>query len=210
MFDKTKTTSLEDFDSQLDYMVKVGILNHPKDVMSIGDIQTDWFKGLSYKQKEKEIELATDDWWEYYGKDNINELYSDIIIESKQLTGDIELFWLGFLENNSELLEKYLGLKKYRDEVKRHKARLGKVGTETKKEIKEENDKLKSYIKDNHNKLTDDEIRKLSNLLHHRRMNGGCSMWKNVGIEYLYRTNKDELYDFEIEWYERKFGKINE
>jgi len=41
-------------------------------------------------------------------------------------------------------------------------------------------------------------------------LNGGCSMWKNVGIEYLYRTNKDELYDFEIEWYERKFGKINE
>ena len=87
---------------------------------------------------------------------------------------------------------------------------MGKVGTESKDRIIVENDKLKSYLKDNHNKLTDDEIRKLSNLLHHRRMNGGCSMWKNVGIEYLYRTNRDELYDFEIEWYERKFGKINE
>ena len=208
--DKTKTTSLEDFDSQVDYMIKQGIFNKPENVKTIGDIQTDWFRGLSHRDKTKEINRATDDWWEQYGSEEMNELYTNTIITTEDFRTDITNYWIQFLEKEKDELEKYLGIEKYKDNIKRHKAILKKMGTGKKKEINEDEYKLRDYVKDNNKKLTDDEIRKLSNLLHHRRMNGGCSMWKNVGIEYLYRTNKDELYDFEIEWYEKNFGKIDE
>jgi hypothetical protein len=207
MFDKTKTTSLQDFDSQLDYMIKVGILNRVEDVKNIDDIQTDRFKNLSYKDKQKEIETATDDWWKQYGLDEINTLYTDTIIANENLGGDIERFWLEFLKNNNKKLEKYIGIKKYRDSIMQNKARLKQLGTKKKKHI---NETLEVYLKENNKKLTDVEIETLSNQLHNRRLNGGCSMWRNVGIEYLYKTHKDELYDFEIEWYEKNFGDIDE
>ena len=70
--------------------------------------------------------------------------------------------------------------------------------------------KFNTYIKENNLKISDKDILKLSHLLHKRRLNGGCSIWKDIGIEYLYRNDKDKLYDFEIEWYEKNKGKSNE
>ena len=78
--DKSKTTSLQDFHSQIDYMIKVGIFNHPSNVSKIGDIETNWFKSLSPVQKDKELETATDEWWNHYGKELVNDLYNETLI----------------------------------------------------------------------------------------------------------------------------------
>ena len=38
--------------------------------------------------------------------------------------------------------------------------------------------------------------------LQKRKKNGGCSMWKSVGIPFMYKHHKDKLSDKEITWYE--------
>ena len=199
-FDKTKTTSLQDFDSQLDYMIKVGVLNKPEDVKVIDDIQTDWFKQLPRNEKTKVINKATDDWWEQYGVGEMNELYSNVIIDADDLRNDISEYWISYLDEHKVELDKYIGVANYQSRIRLKKP----------KKINEETKKLIDYAKQNNKKLSDDEIEKLSNQLHQRRLNGGCSMWRDVGIEYLYKTHKDELYDFEIEWYEKNFGSIDD
>ena len=201
-FDKTKTTSLEDFDSQIDYMIKVGVLNKPEDVETIGDIQTSWFKELPNNEQTKVINKATDDWWKQYGSGEMNELYSDVIIDADDLRNDIGEYWISYLDEHKLELDKYIGVANYQSQIKLKKP----------KKINEDTKKLRhftafvNYIKANKKDLSEDEIEKLSNQLHQRRLNGGCSMWRDVGIEYLYKTNKDELYDFEKEWYEKNFG----
>jgi hypothetical protein len=209
MFDKTKTTSLEDFDSQLDYMIKVGIFNRVKDVKTIHDIETDWFKSLSRKEKTKELNNATDDWWKQYGEEQMNELYTDTLIQTDDFKTDITNFWIQFLRKEDKL-QKYMGIQEYKDNIKRHKAKLKKMGTHKKNKINEVDSTLQIYLKENNKKLTNNEIETLSKQLHRRRLSGGCSLWRNIGIEYLYKTNKEELYDFEIEWYEKNFGSNNE
>lgn len=199
-FDKTKTTSLQDFDSQLDYMIKVGVLNKPENVKVIDDIQTDWFKQLPRNEKTKVINKATDDWWEQYGVGEMNELYSNVIIDADDLRNDISEYWISYLDEHKVELDKYIGVANYQSRIRLKKP----------KKINEETKKLIDYAKQNNKKLSDDEIEKLSNQLHQRRLNGGCSMWRDVGIEYLYKTHKDELYDFEIEWYEKNFGSIDD
>jgi hypothetical protein len=208
--DKNKTTSEEDFYNQLDYMIKVGILKEPKNVIKISDIETDWFKGLTKQQKDIEIAKATNDWWNYYGEEKINELYSDTIISSKDLRGDIAKYWIDFLEIEKDRLEKYLGIDAYKEQLKRNKTILREVKHTKKKSINELDVKLENYIKENGIDLSDKDIVKLGHLLHNRRLNGGCSMWKDVGIEYLYKHDKDKLYSFEIEWYEKNKEKNNE
>ena len=72
-FDKSKTTSLEDFDSQLDWMVDNGVLKSPqqfKKDMSNGvvDFYSDEFNKLSKKEQKIRIEFETNRWWKQYGK----------------------------------------------------------------------------------------------------------------------------------------------
>ena len=72
-FDKSKTTSLEDFDSQLDWMVDNGVMKSPqqfKKDMSNGvvDFYTDEFNKLSKKEQKIRIEFETNRWWKQYGK----------------------------------------------------------------------------------------------------------------------------------------------
>ena len=73
-FDKSKTTSLEDMDSQYDYMIDKGIFRKPKVVQKdfkdkgIVQIESDWFKDLSKENQERILSKATKDWWDGYGK----------------------------------------------------------------------------------------------------------------------------------------------
>ena len=72
-FDKSKTTSLEDFDSQLDWMVDNGVLKSPqqfKKDMSNGvvDFYSYEFNKLSKKEQKIRIEFETNRWWKQYGK----------------------------------------------------------------------------------------------------------------------------------------------
>ena len=72
-FDKSKTTSLEDFDSQLDWMVDNGVMKSPqqfKKDMSNGvvDFYSDEFNKLSKKEQKIRIEFETNRWWKQYGK----------------------------------------------------------------------------------------------------------------------------------------------
>ena len=40
--------------------------------------------------------------------------------------------------------------------------------------------------------------------LKERKKRGGCGMWKNVGIPYMYKHYRDKLTEEEINWYENK------
>lgn len=208
--DKTKTTSKTAFYSQLDYMIEVGIFNEPNKINNISDIETNWFKALTKEEKDTTISSATNDWWNKYGEEKINELYSDTIISSDDLRGDVTKYWIDFLEKEKDKLEKYLGIDEYEKRLKRTKARLRKALHIKKKSINELDIKLDNYIKERGINLSDDDVVELGHLLHSRNLNKNNSVWKNVGIKYLYKHNKDKLYDFEIEWYENNKDKDDE
>jgi len=42
--------------------------------------------------------------------------------------------------------------------------------------------------------------------LQKRKKNGGCGMWKNVGIPFMYKNHKDKLSDEDITWYEENLS----
>ena len=47
--------------------------------------------------------------------------------------------------------------------------------------------------------MDDNSIR---NALQKRKKNGGCGMWKNVGIPLMYKNHRDKLSKEEIDWHE--------
>ena len=62
--------------------------------------------------------------------------------------------------------------------------------------------KLGDYLKLNNLNYSGDDLDDVKKSLKSRRENGGCSMWKKVGIPFLYKHNKDHLTNKEIQWYE--------
>ena len=48
------------------------------------------------------------------------------------------------------------------------------------------------------------DINDIKKSLQKRRKNGGCSMWRSIGIPFMYKNHKDKLTDEEISWYENK------
>ena len=57
--------------------------------------------------------------------------------------------------------------------------------------------------------FTDEEIR-LS--LQKRRRDGGCSMWRKVGLKWIYDKGRYDLlkYDWERDYIDKHFRKLNE
>ena len=66
----------------LDYYVKENILkNKLDDDSSIYDPKTKWFRNQTETEQDKIMSDAKDKWWEEYGKDYMNSMYNDEIIE---------------------------------------------------------------------------------------------------------------------------------
>ena len=72
-FDKSKTTSLEDFDSQMDWMIDKGIMKSTeqfnKDMLK-GEVDmfTDKYNSLSPEEQHSLLSSETEKWWKQYGE----------------------------------------------------------------------------------------------------------------------------------------------
>ena len=72
-FNKSKTTSLQDFDSQMDWMIKKGIMKSieqfNKDMLK-GEVDmfTDMYNSLSPKEQKELLGKETEKWWNQYGE----------------------------------------------------------------------------------------------------------------------------------------------
>ena len=48
------------------------------------------------------------------------------------------------------------------------------------------------------------DVNSIKKSLEKRRQKGGCGMWKNVGIPFMYKYHKNKLSNEEISLYEKK------
>ena len=222
MLDKTKTSSEQDFNSQIDYLIKKGIFNKPSDVKTISDIETDSFKSLSSTEQKNLISKYTDEWWKQYGFEQMNELYSDTIIKTEDFRGDITDFWIKYLENEKDELEKYLGIEEYREKINKpldldipdnpfdDLDSDDEIYTDEDDDVDKVNEwsmKLGDFLNLNNFQLKVDEKNEIKKSLQRRRQNGGCSLWRNWGIKWMVDNGfYDELLDWEKEWFIGKFG----
>ena len=214
MLDKTKTSSEQDFNSQIDYLIKKGIFNKPSDVKTISDIETDSFKSLSSTEQKNLISKYTDEWWKQYGFEQMNELYSDTIIKTEDFRGDITDFWIKYLENEKDELEKYLGIEEYREKINKpldldipdnpfdETDSDDEIYTDDDDEVNEWEIKLGNHLKLNNFQLKNDEVEQIKQSLQQRRKNGGCSVWKKIGIKWMIDNRfYDELLDWEQQYF---------
>jgi hypothetical protein len=72
-FNKSKTSSLQDFDSQMDWMIEKGIMKSVEqfnDDMVKGkvDMFTDKYNSLSPQEQKSLLSIETKKWWNQYGK----------------------------------------------------------------------------------------------------------------------------------------------
>ncbi len=53
---------------------------------------------------------------------------------------------------------------------------------------------------------------KIRQTLQNRRRDGGCMMWKKVGLKWIYDNNRFDLlkYDWERDYINKHFRKLNE
>ena len=183
-------------DSQLDYYIKAGIFKEPGEVdKSTMDIGTEKYNSLSPKEQKLWFDKVGDKWWNSIAKEWINNQYSELLING-DMSGDVMQWWDTTIKQNVNEWGKIFGIKKYYAQIKNGK---GKLKEETITE-------LFDYLSERNIKLTEKELDSIKQALHQRRMNGGCGMWKTTGIPYLYKHHRDQLYDFEVEWYEKQLG----
>jgi len=178
---------MKDTQTQIDFLIQNNILKQPTDVGSDMDIKTQWFNSLSKTEQDIYYLKITEQWWDEYGQHIFNDVYTDILVNDK-VSGNILSEFNQYIKSEIDYLEKYIGLKDYKENIKNVKTNL-----------------LDEYIKELNldiNKKDKELVKK--ELVKRRHQNGGCSIWKKVAIPYLYKHHKDKLYDFEIEWYEKQ------
>jgi len=194
--DVYKATDKELANSQVDYFIKSGIFKEPKDVdKKTMDIATDRFNRLTQREQDALMTKVSDEWWNTIAKDWMNGIYSDKMIAKKE-EGDILDWWKSELGKNEQLFAQVSGIKKYMKDIKDNVGR-----------INEDSIELEDWIKENNINLDSAELKHIKQQLNQRRKDGGCGMWRNVAIPYLYKNDKSNLYNYEIEWYENELSK---
>ena len=202
MKDLSKTTAEEDMESQLNYMIKKGIFKQPSQVdnqtMEIG---TDWFNSLSKTKQDEVLDSASNDWWKEYGEGWMNEIYNEEIMKDDNI-GNINEWWEKLIKSNIRQWSQQLGITEYNAQIKMNRSYVNHINEQS----------LDEFIKEKKLDVSSEDLKKIKNALHNRRLQGGCGMWQNVGIPFLYKTNKDSLYPMEVDWYEKnkKPSKIDE
>ena len=191
-----KATDNEMANSQIDYYIKAGIFKKPGDVnKNTMDITTDRYDALSDTEQKKWFKKVGNEWWNSIAKEEINGMYSDALIDTN-MQGDVLEFWNEHLKQNMTKFGKLIGIDKYVKSIKSNKGRITELDT----------DSLFSIIAERNLDLTKEELDDIKKALKKRRMKGGCGMWRNVGIPYMYKHHRDQLHDFEKDWYEKKLG----
>ncbi len=216
MLNKTNYTT------QIDYLIENNIFRLPNKVNSDMNIKTEWFDGLTTEQQNHTLEEITERWWSEYGLEQMNELYSDTIIKTEDFRGDITDFWIKYLENEKDELEKYLGIEEYREKINKpldldipdnpfdDLDSDDEIYTDEDDDVDKVNEwsmKLGDFLNLNNFQLKVDEKNEIKKSLQRRRQNGGCSLWRNWGIKWMVDNGfYDELLDWEKEWFIGKFG----
>ena len=195
--DVYKASDEELADSQFDYFVKAGIFKDPKDVnKKTMDIGTDKFNRLNQTQQDAFMTKVSNEWWNTIAEDWLNGIYSDKMIAKKD-EGNILDWWKEEFNSNKDIFAQVLGIKKYMKAIKDNVGRINETNSI----------ELVDWIKEKKMNLDATELEHIQQQLNQRRKDGGCSMWKNVGIEYLYKNDKSKLFDYEVEWYENNVKK---
>lgn len=194
--DVYKPSDEELANSQVDYFIKSGIFKKPGDVdKNTMDIATDRFNSLTQREQDALMTKVSNEWWNEIGKDWMNGIYSDKMIARKE-EGDILDWWKSELGKNEQLFAQVSGIKKYMKDIKDNVGRINEDSVE-----------LEDWIKENNMNLDSTELKHIKQQLNQRRKDGGCGMWRNVAIPYLYKNDKSKLYNYEIEWYENELSK---
>ena len=191
-----KASDEEMANSQIDFYISRGVFKRPEDVDKTKmDIETDWFKSLSDADRKNVFTKTSDEWWNSIAKEHINNKYSDALMEA-DIKGSIKDWWDKYLKDNLSKFGDITGIKKYVNAIKNNKTRI----TEDDYEL------FNQHMSNYHEQFDEDSIENIKQALQTRRLKGGCGMWQNVGIPYLYKHHKDKLLPFEVEWYEKKIG----
>jgi len=186
--DKSNTTT------QISYLIQKNIFTPPEKVVD-NVIETEWFRTLNDEDKAVMFNQALSEWWKLYGNKYLDDIYTETIYTDK-VRGDITSSWIYWLEDEIDYLEKYIGIKDYKENIKNVKTSL-----------------LDEYIKElslDINKKDKELVKK--ELEKRRHQKGGCSIWKKIGIPYLYKHHPSSLTSDEIKWYkeQKKRGLIDE
>lgn len=191
-----KSSDEEIADSQLDYYINAGIFKKPEDVdKATMEIGTDRYNSMPADKQKEWFDAVGDKWWNTIAKEWINNQYSEGLING-DMSGDVLQWWNETLKRNVKSWGKIFGITKYYDQIRNSKGRLNDDGIV----------ELMEYLAERKIELNDDELISIKQALKQRRLNGGCGMWKTTGIPYLYKHHRNQLYDFEREWYEKKVG----
>ncbi len=105
VFDKRYTSGEQDAKSQINYFIKRGVLRKPEDVrrdfQKTGRVQpyNIWFDTLPERERDEVISKVSGEWWEQYGLERVDEIYTDALVND-ELQGDIIKSWDKYLREN--------------------------------------------------------------------------------------------------------------
>ncbi len=206
LMDKTKTTSTEDMNSHYDYLIDKGIMKTvkqtQKDFRDTGkfEVRSDWFLELPEIKQTELITLHTDNWWRDYSKVHEQSIKINTDIPDNPFDDVYDYEDDLYVDDNDDdddnlTDEEWEDLQEYIDEKD--------------KEIEE------NRIKKLTNKLIDEDslvIDTIKKNIQKRRRDGGCSMWRNVGLKWIYDNNRFDLlkYKWEKDYIDKHYRRINE